>query len=173
MFLDRYLPSLLLLARGHIRPALRAKLDPADAVQEAILKAHAGRERCHSTDPAGWAAWLRAILVNTLREAARRFSGPEHDLAREVPLEPVWRRPGRWPADHLVGPDQQAERHEQGARLAQALDRLPAQQRAAVTLRYLRGCRVPEVARQLARTPASVAGLLRRGLDRLRHLLRK
>src|SRR5206468_323803 len=68
LFLDRYLPSLLLLARGHIHPALRAKMDPADAVQEVLLKAHAGRDRCHSTDPAGRAAWLRAILVNTLRE---------------------------------------------------------------------------------------------------------
>jgi RNA polymerase sigma-70 factor (ECF subfamily) len=56
-------------------------------------------------------------------------------------------------------------------RLAQALAELPDDQRAAVELKHLKGYSLEEVARQLGRTKASVAGLLFRGLRRLRELM--
>ena len=48
---------------------------------------------------------------------------------------------------------------------------LPEDQRRAVELRYLKGCTVPEVANQMARTKEAIAKLLLRGLARLRSLL--
>ena len=45
-------------------------------------------------------------------------------------------------------------------------------QRAAVEMRYLEGLPVARIGERMGRTEASVAGLLRRGLDRLRELLR-
>jgi RNA polymerase sigma-70 factor (ECF subfamily) len=55
--------------------------------------------------------------------------------------------------------------------VADALARLPQQQREAVILHYLQGLPLAEVARQLGRSEASAAGLLYRGLKKLRELL--
>ena len=51
------------------------------------------------------------------------------------------------------------------------LARLPEDQRTAVELRYLQKEPVARVADLLGRTEASVSGLLRRGLERLRERL--
>jgi RNA polymerase sigma-70 factor (ECF subfamily) len=48
---------------------------------------------------------------------------------------------------------------------------LPDDQRLAVELHHLRDTPVAEIAAHLGRTEASVAGLLRRGLQKLRELL--
>ena len=61
--------------------------------------------------------------------------------------------------------------HEELLRLAEALDRLPDDQRTAVELHHLQGCSVVDIGAQLDRTEAAVAGLLRRGLKKLRELL--
>ena len=53
-------------------------------------------------------------------------------------------------------------------RLAQTLDSLPEAQREAVILHYWEARTVAEIAQQLGRTPAAVAGLLKRGLKQLR-----
>jgi RNA polymerase sigma-70 factor (ECF subfamily) len=55
--------------------------------------------------------------------------------------------------------------------LAEALARLPEAQREAVVLHYLQEQPLADVARQLGRSEAAVAGLLHRGLNKLRELL--
>ncbi len=55
--------------------------------------------------------------------------------------------------------------------LAEALTALPEDQRQVVELRHLKGWSLAAIPRHLGRTPAAVAGLLHRGLARLRHLL--
>jgi len=60
---------------------------------------------------------------------------------------------------------------EELLRLADALDQLPALQRESVVLHHLQGMSLADLAGHLNRSEASVAGLLRRGLRRLRGLL--
>ena len=55
---------------------------------------------------------------------------------------------------------------------ADALARLPDAQREAVTLQYWHGRSLNEIAAHMGRTPAAVAGLLKRGLKQLRQALR-
>jgi RNA polymerase sigma-70 factor (ECF subfamily) len=163
---------LLALARARLSPALRAKVGPDDLVQDTFLKAHRRRHQLRGARRAERTAWLRRILANTLAEAARRFASRRRSVARERPLDEATGRPAHTLLDAGPTPPQRAERAEQILRLADALARLPEDQRAAVELRHLQGVPVEEVGRRLGRSPAAVAGLLRRGLERLREFLR-
>jgi RNA polymerase sigma-70 factor (ECF subfamily) len=68
-------------------------------------------------------------------------------------------------------PSQRAIRHEQLLLLADALARLPDDQRQAVELRHLQGLATVEIAQRMDRTVAAVGGLLQRGLRTLRDSL--
>jgi RNA polymerase sigma-70 factor (ECF subfamily) len=68
-------------------------------------------------------------------------------------------------------PSQRAVRNEDLRRLADALVHLPEVQREAIVLHHLQGCSLTETARRLDRTDAAVAGLLHRGLKKLRELM--
>ena len=53
--------------------------------------------------------------------------------------------------------------------LVSALAQLPEAQREAVMLHYLQGLSISAVSERIGRSPASVAGLLQRGLKGLRN----
>ena len=55
--------------------------------------------------------------------------------------------------------------------LAACLDLLPEDQRTALELHYLQELSLTETARLMSRTEPSVGGLVRRGLQKLRHFL--
>jgi RNA polymerase sigma-70 factor (ECF subfamily) len=79
----------------------------------------------------------------------------------------------RWLAAGALAPDEHSVRDERLLRMGEALGALPEDQRAAVEMRYLQGLPVARIGELLGRSEESVAGLLRRGLDRLRELLRE
>ena len=72
--LEGFRDYLLLLARLHLDPRLRSKLDPSDVVQQTLLKAHAQWDRIRDRPDREVRAWLRTILANTLIDAARKFA---------------------------------------------------------------------------------------------------
>ena len=65
-----------------------------------------------------------------------------------------------------------AIRNEDLLRLADALLQLAEAQREAILLHHLQGWKIGEVAEHLDRTEAAVAGLLHRGLRKLRELMK-
>jgi len=154
-------------------PRLRAKLDPSDLVQQALLKAHERRDQFRGATDAELAAWLRAILANTLADAARKFGRQRGDQERslEESLEQSSARLEAWLAGDAPAPAQRASHQEQLLRRAGALARLPDDQCEVLELRHLHGHSVPAVGQLTGRSTASVAGLLRRGLKKLRELL--
>jgi RNA polymerase sigma-70 factor, ECF subfamily len=168
--LEQHREYLHLLARLHLNPRLRGKLDPSDVVQETLLKASAKQAQFRGQANGELSAWLRQILVNTLADALRAFGGPKRDVALETELI---QSSGRLEA--LLGPASspsvQAMRHEELGRLAAALAELPDDQRTAVELHHLHDWSVANIAEHLSRSEASVAGLLRRGLKKLRESL--
>jgi RNA polymerase sigma-70 factor (ECF subfamily) len=171
---DRYRSYLMLLARLQLDGRLQAKIDPSDIVQQTLLEAHARGERFSGDDEA-YLAWLRAALVNNLRDALRALRRDKRDVRREQSLEAAVDRSSANLAGCLAAdqssPSQQAARNEDLVRLSDGLLALPEGQREAVVLHHLQGWTLGEVASRLGRTDAAVAGLLHRGLRRLRELM--
>ena len=172
--LEQFRSYLLLLARLQLEAGPRQRLDPSDIVQQTLLEAHARADQFQGDDSA-LAAWLRQALVNNLRDARRALHRDKRDVRREQSLEAAVeqssaRLEGILAAPHS-SPSQRAVSNEDLLRLADALILLPEAQREAIVLHHLQGCSLSETARRLDRTDAAVAGLLHRGLKKLRELM--
>jgi RNA polymerase sigma-70 factor (ECF subfamily) len=167
-----------MLARLRLHACLRGKLSASDVVQETLLRAEQGKEQFRGNGDA-LAAYLRKILANTLADKVREFTRGKRDVALERSLHEDLERSSdhleKWLAAGQSSPSEQAERNELLLRLAGALAELPEDERTALELRYLQEppASAAEIAAHLNRPSAkAVAGLLARGLERLRQVLR-
>jgi RNA polymerase sigma-70 factor (ECF subfamily) len=168
--LEHYRDYLHLLSRIGLGARLRALDDSSDVVQQTLMKAQERIGQFRGTGEAELLAWLRAILARHLADLARRSGQPQWEKRQslEAALELSSARLASWLADEQPSPGEQAQHREQLLRLAEALARLPQDQRTAVELHHLEGHSVPEVGRRMGRSAGAVAGLLHRGLKSLR-----
>ena len=170
--LERFRNYLRLLARLQLDPRLKGKLDPSDVVQQTLLEAYQARDQFRGLSEGEQAAWLRQILAHHLADELRKFRRGKRriDLERslEGELAESSARIERWLAGEQTAPSVRADRNEELVRLSEGLFALPEDQRQAVEWHYLKGMKVAEIAAEMDRTHASVAGLLRRGLENLR-----
>ena len=174
--LERHRAYLHLLARLQLDANLQAKLDASDMVQQTLVQAVQAMGDYRGTTEAELQAWLRRILANLLSNARRDFGRDKRDVARERSIEAALdqssARMESWLAADQSSPSQQVQRGEQLLRLAEGIGSLPPAQAEALTLFHLRDCPLDEVARLLDRSPAAVAGLIKRGLKTLREQMR-
>jgi RNA polymerase sigma-70 factor (ECF subfamily) len=172
---ERFRDYLRLLARIQLDPRLRGKLDPSDVVQQTMLEALQQQEQLHDASDAERAGWLRRILAHNLIDVARAFGQEKRDVDRERSLEQSLQESSArleyWLAVGDSSPSENAERQERALRLAVALQTLPEAQREALVLQYWHGWTLAQIGEHLGRTPAAVAGLLKRGLKKLREEL--
>ena len=118
------------------------------------------------------AAWLRQILTRNLAHTVRDFGRDKRNIHRECQLKAAVdnssvRLAGLLAADQS-SPSQRASRNEQVLALAEVLETLNGAQREAIVLHYLQGWSLADVAEHLDRSTSAVAGLLHRGLAKLR-----
>ena len=168
--LEAFRNYLELLARARMDHRLRGKLDPADLVQQTLARAVAARDRFRGDD-ARRAAWLRTILAHVMIDAVRKFGCPgggERERSLEAALEHSSARLEAFLAADQTSPSGRAERNERLLRLADALARLPEDQRRAVELRHLEGLPLAEIAARMGRSVDAAVGLIHRGLRGLR-----
>ena len=137
------------------RTSLGIVRDPtlaADVTQEAYVAAYRHRHRYRGEAPS--TAWLHRIVVNQALAALRRRRGTP--LVLDLSL---------WMTPDATGGTV--------ARMAliQALDVLPARQRAAVILRYYHDYDYATIAHILDTTSTNVGAMLSRALDRLKDAL--
>jgi RNA polymerase sigma-70 factor (ECF subfamily) len=168
----RVLARVALRSRG----ALQNKIDASDLVQSALLQAVEALPQFRGQSDQEFAAWLRRILANRLADQARHFGRQKRDAALEdsycETLGDSARRLEQIPAD-LTTPSQHVMQNEKTRCLAECLAALPPDQQMAVELHHLAGYSLSEIAQRMKKSKASVAGLLRRGLQNLRESLKE
>lgn len=170
--LEDYREYLRLLAQLQLDQQLRGKIDLSGVVQQTMLEAYQALPDYGREDADHLAAWLRRILANNLFDEIRKLKTGKRDLSREMSLEAGLERSSirlqAWLAVDQSSPSQRVQRQEQALRVSAALAKLPDAQREAVMLRHLHGRSLAQIAQELGRSHAAVAGLMKRGLQRLR-----
>jgi RNA polymerase sigma-70 factor (ECF subfamily) len=175
---ERYREYLRLLARLRWPARWRAKLDPSDLVHDTLVRAHQHQGDFQNQPEPVRMAYLRRILATTMVDAARHLGAGKRDATLErslaADLEQSSLRLAAWLAAEQSTPSAQAQKREMLVHLAEQLAKLPDDERTALELRHLTEPPVPlkEIAALLGRPGAkAVAGLLHRGLARLRKLM--
>jgi len=159
----RYLPVLRRWAHGRLPRAARDLVDTDDIVQSAVARALL---RLDSFEPRGegaFLAYLRQILLNKIRDQARRAKRrPQHEG-----LSDDLRAGSRSPLEEVIGRES-LDRYESG------LSKLAENQRQAVILRLDLGFRYREIAEAIGSpTPSAARFLVARGLAHLSRIMRE
>jgi RNA polymerase sigma-70 factor (ECF subfamily) len=166
--LEPYRRYLRVLASVHLDPRLRGKLDPADVVQQVMLRAVAALPGLRSTEAPAITAWLRAILASELADGAKHYDlgnrAVDRERSIEAELDCSSSGLGAWLAAEQSSPSQRACRNEDVLLLAE----LPEAMREAVVLKHCQGWTMQQIAERMNKTVPAVASLLRRGLGQLR-----
>lgn len=172
---DRFRAYLRVLASMQLSPGIRSKLDASDVVQQTLLQAYRGLADFRGHTNAEMAAWLRQILARNIAHAHRDFGRDKRNVRCERSLQQMMddssSRLEAWVAAEASSPSQRVQRDEEVLRVCDALERLPVSQRDAICLHYFEHMKLADVATHMGRTPSAVAGLLKRGLRKLRQLM--
>ncbi|MFZ5655701.1 MAG: RNA polymerase sigma factor [Pseudomonadota bacterium] len=162
--LDAFLAGISPRAFRFAELGLRHREDALDAVQDAMMKMLAYRERPASEwTPLFWSV-LRSRIVDMQRRRSFRLKWMLPAQANEDDLAPDWADPGPDPSRRNDG-------REAYARLAGALQALPARQREAFTLRVLEELDVETTARVMGCSEGSVKTHLSRAREALQKQL--
>ncbi len=184
--IERYHAALLRLARVYVRDTAVAQ----DVVQDTWLAVLRGLDRFEARS--SLKTWIFRILINIARTRATREQRsvplstlldsmsadafepavePERFLARDAP-----RWPGHWvslPMDWEVGPEVRFLARETRTEIQAAIDALPANQRAVMSLRDAAGWTAAEVCNILQISETNQRVLLHRGRSRVRRALER
>jgi RNA polymerase sigma-70 factor, ECF subfamily len=173
--LEQFRPYLKVLALSRISPCLRDRVDPSGIVQETFLEAVKDWPKRRGPTTAECAAWLRGILAHNLTDAMRRVHSDKRDVRRELHIEDQLERSAAGLANLLPAeqssPSNALQREERAIRVASAVMQLDERQRTAIDLRYWHEWHVVQIAEHLETTTTAVAGLLKRGLKKLKETL--
>jgi RNA polymerase sigma-70 factor (ECF subfamily) len=175
--LGQYHGYLLMLAHRYLSERLRRRVDPSDIVQLTFLEAQRDLHAFRGETPAEFAGWLRGMLKNNVATAVtRHVTAQKRSVKREVHAGPTpagdtganWL--GQFPGS-TTSPSGAAIRGEAVLALVDALHQLPETQAEAIRLRYMEGLPLAEIVERMGKSDTAVAGLLKRGLQKLRTIL--
>lgn len=175
--LENYRGYLFMLAHRYLSEKLKRRIDPADLVQVTFLEAKRDWHQFRGNTPGECASWLRNILKNNVATAvASHITTQKRSLDREVNFSGTATNDskhqwiGQMPGS-TSSPSRKAMRAESANQLFEALHGLPETQAEAVRLRYLEGLSLAEIVDRMGKSETAVAGLLKRGLQKLRESL--
>lgn len=135
--------------------------DAEDALQETFLRAFRAYPGLRADGHANPTAWLYRIATNTARTHQRRRA---RTASRTAALDPALVAGGASPAEL-------ADQRQQLSAVAQAVETLPYQQRAALILRKYQELPYADIARVLDCTEAAARANVYQAMKKLRQLL--
>jgi RNA polymerase sigma-70 factor, ECF subfamily len=165
---------LVLIAREELDADLYAKGSPSDLVQETFVEAQRDFARFRGKSEREILAWLRQLLLNNLRDFARRFhSAEKREIDREVSLDAVGAPDG---IAHLImsdsaSPSEKVISREKADIVQRALERLPEDHRRVLLLRYQEARSFEEIGELMQRSANAARKLWLRALERVEHEL--
>lgn len=168
--LDKFRPLLRQHTRESLSPAIQARVDDSDIIQQACLSAQNAIEQFRGSSEPEFVAWLVRILDHNILHVVERERGAaKRAVDREAADSgPIHSAPAR-----ITTPSQRAIRGEQRIILESAIAQLPDDQQAAVRTKYLEQATLAETAQRLGKTEDAVSGLLQRGVSKLHQLLKQ
>lgn len=119
-----------------------------DAVQDAIVKTLSG-----DTQPENLRGWITVVAINFVKQAWRRTNAQTHAYVRALEFDEAEDRESQVTVDAVAVRD--------------ALAELPERQRLAITLHYVEGLSVAEVAATLGVSEGTIKTQLHRGREHL------
>lgn len=171
--LEVYRRYLLRVALHKLAPAIQAKVDPSDLVQDTFLEAVRDFPRFAGTTEQELLRWLRCILRNNVANAHRHYETDKRQALREITLERAAA------GDLLHGavkqsepPSRKVEDHEQSEQLEKALGRLPAHHRQVLLLHMSEEWTFVQIAEKLDSTAEAVRKRCKRAAEELMKLLK-
>ncbi len=172
--LARYRPYLRVVCALRLPQLCQKREDPSDIVQLALIDAAGALGDFRGGSEGEFEAWILQLLERNILQSVRRNTSAKRDVRRETTdgqhsdaAQFVWHTiadDGSSPASSII-------RGEAALSLAEALQRLPEDQRLAVELRYLGHYSLKSIAEYMEKSTGAVAGLIRRGVDGLRRVL--
>ncbi|MCU0961786.1 MAG: sigma-70 family RNA polymerase sigma factor [Pirellulaceae bacterium] len=177
VLLDRDRQRLLRIVEFRMERVLRARVDPADVLQEACLDATRRVAEYVRNPKLSFFLWLRFLTLQKLAELRRRHLGAQaRDAHREISLftGPLPRATSAALAAQLLGkqtsPSQAAIREETRRRLEETLNALPPLDREILALRHFEQLSNAEVARVLDIQLSAASSRYVRALKRLKEV---
>lgn len=174
---NRHRERLRRMIAVRLHPALAARVDPSDVIQESLMEATRKLSDYCSKPSIPFYPWLRKIAWERLvhvhtrhlaaqRRSVRREAAMELQLSDTSALELADRV-----AAGQTSPSRGLIRKELQRRVHNALDQLEANDREILVLRYLEGLSIGEIAVILEISTGAASMRQLRALERLRPLL--
>jgi RNA polymerase sigma-70 factor (ECF subfamily) len=162
--------------RKIVDPRLKNQLDLSGIVNQSLMEAWRTMERIRDWNDQQKRVWLNTILERNLRDELDKVHAACRDIRRHCSLEEVVANSSTRLVHVLVAdqssPSEHVAHQQQDVRLAEAIERLPEDQREALVLQRWHQWSLAEIAEHLGRSQPAVAGLLHRALQQLKEELR-
>lgn len=171
--LEHFREELRRRAAGELHGRLRDKLDPADLVQDTLIRANAAFPTFKGATVKELTAWLHGIMDYSLVEFRRQYNTDKRDAHREV--HEVSERETAQILRNLPGnfhtPSSIFRHKEDGESVKRLLDKLPAEYRQCVVARHWDEQTFEEISKQLGYTRPGVTKLYKRAIQMLRRMM--
>lgn len=166
---------LLRLAHRRMDRSIQAKVGASDLVQITFLEADRDFAGFHGHSRGELRAWLATLLRNNALSLRRWWYRLRRTPNRECSLflQGSEVMPGSTLPTAAPSPAQAASQAETLARVRQAIERLPADYRTVLNLRYEEGLAFEEVGQRMNRTANAARKLWVKAIERLQQQLRE